>query len=287
MLELSYHMYGCWVVQRAIEFLEGPGLNEQLLIVGEIHAPENVLKLVDDQNGNHVIQKCIEKMPNEHIQFILEAFKGQVKKMSRHTYGCRVIQRLIEHCLVNQLESLLGEIVDEVEDLAKDEYGNYVIQTMAERGDTPHREKVIDIMCEKILELSCNKYASNCAEKALVYSNGEQRVRVIGAILGQPGDENPPLLVMMRDRYANYIVQRTIELAEGEQKELLYAKLKDQVPSLRRFTYGKHIINSMAKIGVPIPTEDGGQKGAKGAGKGKGEGLLLILIQLQSHGLAE
>jgi hypothetical protein len=191
--------------------------------------------------------------------------------MSRHTYGCRVIQRLIEHCLVDQLQELLAEIVDEVEDLAKDEYGNYVIQTMAERSDTPHRERVIDIMCEKILELSCNKYASNCAEKALVYSNGEQRVRVIGAILGEPGDENPPLLVMMRDRYANYIVQRTIELSEGEQKDQLYSRLKDQVPSLRRFTYGKHIINSMAKIGVPIPTDDVG-KGAVKGGKGHGKG---------------
>lgn len=27
-----------------------------------------------------------------------------------------------------------------------------------ERNDTPHRQKVIDIMCEKILDLSCNKY---------------------------------------------------------------------------------------------------------------------------------
>jgi len=211
-LELSYHMYGCWVVQRAIEFLEGPGLAEQLAIVEEIRGMGDVLKLVDDQNGNHVIQKCIEKMPNENIQFILEAFTGNTSKMARHTYGCRVIQRLIEHCLVDQLEPILAEIADEIEELAKDEYGNYVIQTMAERPDTPYRGKVLDIMSSKVLELSCNKYASNCAEKALVYSNSDGRERVIAAILGKKEDESPPLYTMMRDRYANYIVQRTIEL---------------------------------------------------------------------------
>ena len=52
----------------------------------------SVMKCVRDQNGNHVIQKCIECIPQEKIQFIISAFCGQVVALSSHPYGCRVIQ---------------------------------------------------------------------------------------------------------------------------------------------------------------------------------------------------
>lgn len=52
----------------------------------------NVMRCVRDQNGNHVIQKCIECVPAEKIDFIISAFRGQVAALSTHPYGCRVIQ---------------------------------------------------------------------------------------------------------------------------------------------------------------------------------------------------
>ena len=38
----------------------------------------HVLKCVKDQNGNHVVQKCIECVDPNHLQFIIDAFKSQV-----------------------------------------------------------------------------------------------------------------------------------------------------------------------------------------------------------------
>lgn len=32
----------------------------------------DVVTLIEDQNGNHVIQKCFETMPSEKVQFIME-----------------------------------------------------------------------------------------------------------------------------------------------------------------------------------------------------------------------
>lgn len=54
-----------------------------------------VMKCVRDQNGNHVIQKCIEHVPQDRIHFIVASFFGQVVSLSTHPYGCRVIQVLI------------------------------------------------------------------------------------------------------------------------------------------------------------------------------------------------
>lgn len=53
------------------------------------------MRCVRDQNGNHVIQKCIECVPPEKIDFIISAFQGEVAMLSTHPYGCRVIQVLV------------------------------------------------------------------------------------------------------------------------------------------------------------------------------------------------
>lgn len=63
----------------------------------------HVMKCVRDQNGNHVIQKCIECVPTEKIGFIISAFQGQVATLSTHPYGCRVIQVNKTFCWLQRL----------------------------------------------------------------------------------------------------------------------------------------------------------------------------------------
>jgi hypothetical protein len=103
-------MYGCRVVQKALEYVNTSRLIE---LVQEFESPPLLLRCVHDSNGNHVIQKCIEivsKVAKEaanpdlaeylsgRIQFIIDTFQGRVKELSSHPYGCRVVQRILEHC---------------------------------------------------------------------------------------------------------------------------------------------------------------------------------------------
>jgi len=48
----------------------------QVEIVKELDG--HVQKCIKDQNGNHVVQKCIECVDPVHVNFIIDAFKGQV-----------------------------------------------------------------------------------------------------------------------------------------------------------------------------------------------------------------
>ena len=69
-------MYGCRVIQKALESIP---LDQQKLIISELEG--NVLKCVKDQNGNHVVQKCIETVDPSCLQFIIDAFRGQVSPL--------------------------------------------------------------------------------------------------------------------------------------------------------------------------------------------------------------
>ena len=51
-----------------------------------------------------------------------------------------------------------------------------------------------------------------------------------------------PLIAMMKDQFANYVVQKMLDVVDGEQKELLIAKIKPHLQSLKKYTYGKHLI---------------------------------------------
>uniref|UniRef100_A0A915KMX1 PUM-HD domain-containing protein n=1 Tax=Romanomermis culicivorax TaxID=13658 RepID=A0A915KMX1_ROMCU len=52
---------------------------------------------------------------------------------------------------------------------------------------------------------------------------------------------------MMKDQYANYVVQKMLDVAEPTQRKKLMQSIRPHVQALRKFTYGKHII-----IGQPL-----------------------------------
>ena len=173
MQPLALQMYGCRVIQKALESIP---LDQQQLIIQvttriithqNISFHEtlkkylnvtkkylnnldtslqeldgNVLKCVKDQNGNHVVQKCIETVEASRLQFIIDAFSGQVYNLSTHPYGCRVIQRILEHCSAEQTAPVLEELHTHIEALIQDQYGNYVVQHVLDRGKPEDKSKI-------------------------------------------------------------------------------------------------------------------------------------------------
>lgn len=53
---------------------------------------------------------------------------------------------------------------------------------------------------------------------------------------------------MMKDQYANYVVQKMIEIAEPPQRKLLLQRIRPYMIQLRKYTYGKHILAKLEKF---------------------------------------
>ena len=49
---------------------------------------------------------------------------------------------------------------------------------------------------------------------------------------------------MMKDQFANYVIQKMLDVVDNEQRALLIEKIRPHLPSLKKFTYGKHLITS-------------------------------------------
>lgn len=58
---------------------------------------------------------------------------------------------------------------------------------------------------------------------------------------------------MMRDQYANYVVQKMIDVCEHSQRKVLMHKIRGHISALRKYTYGKHIIAKLDKFFLKTP----------------------------------
>ncbi|KAF0923221.1 hypothetical protein E2562_003431 [Oryza meyeriana var. granulata] len=242
---LMTDVFGNYVIQKALEVID---LEQKIGLVRELDG--HVLRCVHDQNGNHVIQKCIECIPLEHIGFLVSSFQGQVAKLSMHPYGCRVIQRILEHCS-NNSEGLciIDEILQSACILAQDQYGNYVTQHVLEKGNDHERGQIITKLAEQIVSMSQNKFASNVIEKCFEHGDGAQRKLLIKEILKQT-EGNNYLVVMMKDQYANYVVQKMLATCNEQQEEIeiLLSRMKCHLPVLKKYTYSKHIVSQIERL---------------------------------------
>nr|XP_020012208.1 pumilio homolog 2 isoform X4 [Castor canadensis]XP_020012209.1 pumilio homolog 2 isoform X4 [Castor canadensis]XP_020012210.1 pumilio homolog 2 isoform X4 [Castor canadensis] len=241
-LPLALQMYGCRVIQKALESISS---DQQSEMVKELDG--HVLKCVKDQNGNHVVQKCIECVQPQSLQFIIDAFKGQVFVLSTHPYGCRVIQRILEHCTAEQTLPILEELHQHTEQLVQDQYGNYVIQHVLEHGRPEDKSKIVAEIRGKVLALSQHKFASNVVEKCVTHASRAERALLIDEVCCQNDGPHSALYTMMKDQYANYVVQKMIDMAEPAQRKIIMHKIRPHITTLRKYTYGKHILAKLEK----------------------------------------
>nr|XP_027218744.1 pumilio homolog 2-like isoform X3 [Penaeus vannamei] len=246
-LPLALQMYGCRVIQKALECITQ---DQQKDIVRELDG--HVLKCVKDQNGNHVVQKCIECVDPMALQFIINAFQGQVFTLSTHPYGCRVIQRILEHCTGDQTSPVLEELHQHTEQLLQDQYGNYVIQHVLEHGKPEDKSKIVGVVRGGVLKLSQHKFASNVVEKCVTHATRAERAMLIEEVnmievCGYNDNAHSSLLMLMKDQYANYVVQKMIDVAEPAQRKMLMHKIRPHISTLRKYTYGKHILAKLEK----------------------------------------
>lgn len=261
MENLSLEMYACRVIQKAFEFLDE---DQKVALVSELS--DAVLPMIKDQNGNHVIQKAIECIPIEKLPFILKSLKGQIYHLSTHSYGCRVVQRLLEFGSLKDQDDILNDLDEFIPFLIQDQYGNYVIQHILQHGSedlTKHisnsKQEIVNTICGNVVEYSKHKFASNVVEKSVLYGSKNQIRQILNEILPKDEedaanlDENAPLILMMRDQYANYVVQKLVGVASGNDEKLIVIAIRSHLDrSNKNNSLGNRHLASVEKLATLV-----------------------------------
>lgn len=237
----SLNHYGSQVIIKALENVT----KEQVAEIAK-GLEGNVVNCAKDTYGTLVVQKCIEMMESENLQFMVDAIKGSMFLMSTHVLGCRVIQKLLEHGLAAQIAPLLDEIII-TEELIKHSFGNYVVQTILEFGRPEDRSKVVSCVRGQVLALSQDKYSQRLVDKTVEKALKFQRAALIDEVCGAPIGEQSSLMTMLQHKYAHFVVQKMMQLAEPRQMSVIVEKIKPHVKVIEALPHGRHILMSLQK----------------------------------------
>ncbi|KAF0466720.1 ARM repeat-containing protein [Gigaspora margarita] len=232
LVNISLNMHGTRAVQKMIEFLSTP---TQIRIVIVALNP-NVVPLIKDLNGNHVIQKCLHRLSHEENQFIYNAVSKNCIEVATHRHGCCVLQRCIDRASESQKIQLVTEITFHALTLVQDPFGNYVVQYVLDLGDSRFTDALIRKFIGNVCLLSVQKFSSNVMEKCIRVAEPETRKCLIDEMLNKNRLDK-----LLRDSYANYVVQTSLDYADPIQRAQLVECIRPLLPAIRNTPYGKRI----------------------------------------------
>ncbi|GAV28599.1 hypothetical protein PMKS-002071 [Pichia membranifaciens] len=220
-----------------------------------------VVLLSRDLNGNHVIQKCLQKLPPNYCNFIFDAACENCVKIAKHRHGCCVLQRCFDHGTPAQCEKLALKVGENAVELSIDPYGNYVVQYVLSMEENrlriqndpqsinkiPDTSKSIDFiiaaLASNLTKLSTHKFGSNVIEKSL-------RIPTLAPLLIQELLQNPESLkLLLHDAYGNYVLQTSLDVADDSSFKELSELLKPYLNDVRNTPHGRRILSKLISRG--------------------------------------
>ncbi|GAA5912750.1 uncharacterized protein JCM6883_006222 [Sporobolomyces salmoneus] len=250
LVSISLNMHGTRAVQKMIDFLSTQRQVQSLILALNLH----VVTLIKDLNGNHVIQKCLNHLPPEDNQFIYNAVATHCIEVATHRHGCCVLQRCIDHASESQRIQLVTEITYNSLTLVQDAFGNYVVQYVLDLNDNRFIEAIVRQFLGNVSALSAQKFSSNVVEKCIRVADGTGRRAIIDELLVKQRLER-----LLRDSFANYVVQTALDYAEPAQRAQLIETIRPILPMIRNTPYGKRIQSKIQR-----ETHDGMRHGGGG-----------------------
>jgi hypothetical protein len=253
MVKIALNSHGTRALQKMIEFVSTP---EQIQTVTKA-LTDRVVELIQDLNGNHVIQKCLNRLSPEDAQFIFDTVGTNCVAVGTHRHGCCVLQRCIDHASGIQKAKLISQITANAFHLVQDPFGNYVLQYIVDLQEECFTNPLCHAFQGHIPSLSKQKFSSNVIEKCIRGAEASVTRMMIDEMLNANELER-----MLKDSYANYVVQTALDYADADTKGKLVQNIRPLLPLVRQTPHGRRIQSKIMALegqgrfsGSGTPTE--------------------------------
>lgn len=265
MIGIALNSHGTRALQKMIEFISTP---EQ---VRRTEAPpmdpattryqietikralsSDIVGLIHDLNGNHVIQKCLNHLKPEDADFIFDEVARNCLMVGSHRHGCCVLQRCIDHAVNDQKAMLIQSVIANAFDLVQDPFGNYVVQYILDLEVPEFTRPLCLSFRGRMVDLSRQKFSSNVMEKMIRSSPLDIRHEICMEYMVSPSEVERHI----RDMYTNYVVQTILDFGPPETVEYMWTLIRQIIDRVRATPAGRRINNKLqahqAEIGEEV-----------------------------------
>lgn len=226
--------HGTRALQKLIECISTP---EEVQVLFNSFSGHEVL-LCKDLNGNHVIQKCLEKLDPHSCQSIFYAATNNCMEIATHRHGCCVLQRCLDHGSPLQRRQLSYQVAKNMHTLSFDPFGNYVVQYVLTLAlDEQISAEILKSVTKLIIPLSLHKFGSNVVEKMIKVPSLSSKL--IEELLVNHSSND--LERLLHDPYGNYVLQTSLDSSSQQQFERLSERLAPLLPKVKNTPHGRRI----------------------------------------------
>ena len=207
LIKLSSDSIGTYPIQNIIEHLNTKV--EKMIIILAIK--DRFEDLIYNPFGCHVIEKLLICFEDEYVMFIYSYIFDNFLYLANNNNGICVIKKILTFIHKKDLHEKLKSIVIENSlYLIQQSYGNFVIQTIIESWND--YKDIIKLFKGHFFKLSLEKYASNVIERCI-----EKNEEILNDYIDEIINSNC-IYEVMKSNYGNYVIQKAIKLAKGENK---------------------------------------------------------------------
>ena len=228
--------HGTRAVQKLVETTRTP---EQIAL--GLGAALGVVTLIKDLNGNHVVQRCLQRLGASENQFVYDAAERDCVEIATHRHGCCVLQRCVDHADDAQRRALVEAIAAASLALAQDPFGNYVVQYVLDLDLPWCNAQVMARLAGTYAELSTRSFPPaswrNGRRSADRHELETHRDAVVREIM-----DSPLLDRLLMDPYGNYVVQSSLSVTRGALRNELVERIKPHLPLIKNSPFGKRIL---------------------------------------------
>ncbi|XP_035295471.1 pumilio homolog 1 isoform X14 [Cricetulus griseus] len=161
---------------------------------------------------------------------------------SRLRYGLSDVMpsgrsRLLEDFRNNRYPNLqLREIVGHIMEFSQDQHGSRFIQLKLERATAAERQLVFNEILQAAYQLMVDVFGNYVIQKFFEFGSHEQKLALAERIRGH-------VLSLALQMYGCRVIQKALEFIPSDQQVII----RPHIATLRKYTYGKHILAKLEK----------------------------------------
>eukprot|EP00520_Triparma_pacifica_P006333 CAMPEP_0118671846 /NCGR_PEP_ID=MMETSP0785-20121206/22221_1 /TAXON_ID=91992 /ORGANISM="Bolidomonas pacifica, Strain CCMP 1866" /LENGTH=781 /DNA_ID=CAMNT_0006566761 /DNA_START=163 /DNA_END=2509 /DNA_ORIENTATION=- len=239
LVQSALNLHGTRSVQKVVEMCSFDA-NAATAVTKSL-APQ-AARLCIDANGNHVIQRVLQRLPHQHARFVFDAVAASVGEVARHRHGCCVIQRCLDSPKSTARSNLVAKIVEKALELMQDAYGNYVVQYVLDVCSDEEAHAVCQSVAGRVTMLAIQKFSSNVMEKCLEKANDKTQELYMREI-----SHPEKVKDLMSDPFGNYVVQRALAVATHAQAVRLVEAMRPHLSGMRNTAGGRRIVAKICR----------------------------------------
>ena len=200
------------------------------------------ISLINELNGTHIINKFIDFCP-EFLHNINNIIIDNCINLATHKRGCFFLQNYLT-MLINIKSDLKNNIVNKLLDncliLITDGIGNYLIQYLLALREQKIISNLINQILNNISFYSKHKYSNYVIEKLFLFSDGENRNKIIDKI------SKPEIMSdLVIDQQGSYIVIKALIYSDDEKRNIMLNIINNLEPKIKKFSHGKNFLNKV------------------------------------------